>query len=96
LPDYVDTVGQEAYPAGFTARVFELDVPPPGAGLVTVTASEPGVATSAGWSATVIEVGDQELGGRVFAPICMVDEPMKPLPVMLIDWPTAPTDTLVG
>jgi len=79
----------------FTVKVCAVVVPPPGAGFVTVTLTDPAVATSAAGTVTTNCVDVCELGFSTFPPKFTVELPMKFVPVSVIVTPV-PRVVLVG
>jgi hypothetical protein len=79
-----------------TVNVTAFDVPPPGAGLVTVTGTAPGVATSVARTAAVSEVALTNVV-TLGAPLKFTtDVETKPVPVTVRVKPAEPAITVVG
>jgi hypothetical protein len=82
-PPAVALVGEIVVIVGaglFTVKVTAFDVPPPGAGLVTVTLRVPAVATSEAWTAAVNFVALTKVVVRTFPLKLTVDVLMKFVP----------------
>jgi hypothetical protein len=101
-PDPAATVaGETPETAGFGLRMplivnaAVLLVPPPGAGLKTLTAIAPGVDTALTGTATVNDVADEDTGESWTAPNVTTEVPVKLFPRMVSVKP-APTGVLVG
>ncbi len=68
----------------FTAKLVALEVPPPGAGFVTVICAVPAVATSVAGIATCSCVELTNVVGRALPFHCTVEDEMKLDPVTVI------------
>src|SRR5215470_1152231 len=81
---------------GATVKANEADVPPPGAGVKTVTGTVPAVATSAAAIAVVRRVALTKVVGRS-APFQRTTDPLtKPLPSTVSVNAVVPAGTLAG
>jgi len=79
-----------------TLNVWALDVPPPGAGLKTVTAAVPAPAMSPGSIAAVSREADRKVVGRSPPFQRTVDVGTKPVPVTVSVNPGPPADAADG
>src|SRR6267142_519117 len=80
----------------FTVNVCAFDVPPPGAGLKTVTAAVPAPAMSPGSIAAVSREADRKVVGRSPPFQRTVDVGTKPVPVTVSVNPGPPADAADG
>src|SRR4030095_11585308 len=83
--------------AGFrTETLATVDVPPPGAGVTTVTAGEPAVMRSLAGIAALSVVALPNVVARAAPFHCTTDDGTKLVPVTVSVTPAAPTPTLLG
>jgi hypothetical protein len=90
------TTGVGAGGTGITLNVTGADVPPPGAGVKTVTSAAPVWATSdAGIEANRLNAVSSEVG-RSLPFHCTTEPDTKPVPSTLSEKPRDPTTARVG
>jgi hypothetical protein len=79
-----------------TVKVLELDVPPPGVGLLTVTLTVAAVARSEAEMIAVKRVDETKVVGRDVPPHRTADDGTKPLPSTVIERSAPPAVAVVG
>ena len=98
-PPTIVLLGETAASEGIgfaTDSVRTLDVPPPGAGVNTVMARVPALATSAAVMMAASAVGDLKLVTRALPFTCMRERATKLAPVNVSSKPGPPAGTWLG